>query len=182
MYSNILCARKGEFFTLVLYWVAARRDDIPSVRYSLCPTLSSAMLNMHRWLRDPHPKSSEWRRGRKISRLFFFFSAYETNVWHSTEHCSAVGLSVNRRQYARACWRLIWHWLPRNFKRKEELYTSPLLLLFFWGILCRCIPSLICNQLIAELKKKKKTRYRCNYSGIFSLTRVVCVLILRSAL
>lgn len=104
------------------------------------------------------PSKELWVEEREENQqaFFFFFSAYETNVWHSTEHCSAVGLSVNRRQYARACWRLIWHWLPRNFKRKEELYTSPLLLLFFWGILCQCIPSLICNQLIAELKKTQK--------------------------
>lgn len=145
--------RKSEFFTLPLYWVAALRDDIPSVHYSPCPTLSSAMLNMHRWLRDPLSKElCEQRRWRKISRLF---SAYETNVWHSTEHCSAVDLSVNRQQYARVCWQLIWHWPPRNFKSKEKLYTSPLLLLFFWGILdilCWCIPSLVCNLLIVDLK------------------------------
>lgn len=147
---------KSKFFTLPLYWVAALRDDIPSAHCSLCSTLSSAMLNMHRWLRDPLPKnfvSRAHRRWRKISRLFF--SAYETNVWHSTEHCSAVDLSVNRQQYARACWQLIWHWPPRHFKTKEKLYTSPLLLLFFWGILdilCWCIPSLVCNQLIVDLK------------------------------
>lgn len=86
-----------------------------------------------------------------------FFSSYETNVWHSTEHCSAVDLSVNRRQYARACWQLISHWCPRNFKSKKKRNCTPqlFLLLFFWGILdilCRCIPSLICNQLIVELK------------------------------
>lgn len=144
----ISCVCKGTFFTLPLYWVAALRDDIPSVHYSLCPTLASAMLNMHRWLRDPLPRSSEWRRGRKISRLF---SAYETNVWHSTEHCSAVDLSVNRRLYARACWQLNWQWLPRNLKSKEELDTSPLLLFFFWGIL-DILSSLICNQLIVDLK------------------------------
>ena len=66
-------------------------------------------------------------------------------------------------------------------KSEEELYTSPLPLLFFWGnldILCRCIPSLICNQLIVDLE----ICCRCNYAGIFSLTHVVCVLILRSAL
>lgn len=129
----ISCVCKGKFFTLPLYWVAALRDDIPSVHYSLCPSLSSAMLNMHRWLREPLPKSSERRRGRKISRLF---SAYETNVWHSTEHCSAVDLSVNRRQYARACWQPIWRWLPRKFQKQRgtvHLASPAVILLRYFG-------------------------------------------------
>lgn len=148
----ISCVCKSKFFTLLLYWVAAPRDDIPPVHYSLCPTLSSAMLNMHRWLRDPLPKGFERRRGRKISRL------YETNVWHSTEHCSAVDLSVNRRLYARACWQPIWHWLPRKFQKGKRgtvhLASPAVILLRYFGHFCAgvCIPSLICNQLIVELK------------------------------
>lgn len=84
----ISCVCKSKFFTLALYCVAALWDDIPLVRYSLCPTFSSAMLNMHRWL-------SGGKGGKSAG---FFFSAYETNVWHSSEHSSAVGLSVKRRQ------------------------------------------------------------------------------------
>lgn len=76
------------------------------------------------------PSTELWaeEREEKISRAFFF-SAYETNAWHSTEHCSAVGLSVNRRQYARARWQPIQLSLPRKFKSKEKPCTSPLLLL-----------------------------------------------------
>lgn len=131
MYSNILCVQKQILHTRsLLSGCSAGRHSfsalLPVPNALLCYAEYAQVAE-----RDPHLKSSARRRGRKISKLLFFFSAYETNVWHSTEHCSAVGLSVNRRQYARACWRLIRHWLPRNFKSKEEPYTSPPLLLFF---------------------------------------------------
>lgn len=136
----------AEFLMLGIFWVAALWGAIPPVHDSQGLTLS-AMLKMHRWLRVPLPQSSEQRRGRKKNQKAHFFSAYETNVWHSTEHCSAVGLSVNRRQYARARWRPIQLSLPRKFKSKEEPCTSPLLLLL--GLGCANVFSLslafICN-------------------------------------
>lgn len=151
MYSNILCAqRENSSHSFFIEWL------LGGTTFLQCITPCARRSPLLCWIctggwETPVQRALSGGEGGKSAG--FFFSAYETNVWHSTEHCSAVGLSVNRRQYARACWRLIWHWLPRNFKRKEELYTSPLLLLFFWGILCWCIPALICNQLIAELKK-----------------------------
>lgn len=149
-----MCAKTNSSHSFFIKWLLCGTTFLQ--RITPCAQRSPLLcwICTGGWERPPSEELCEEER-EENQQAFIFFSAYETNVWHSTEHCSAVGLSVNRRQYARACWRLIWHWLPRNFKSKEEPYTSPPLLLFFWGILRQCIPSVICNQLIAELKNTR---------------------------
>lgn len=126
------------------------------------PTRCSVMLKMRRWLRVPLPLRSEPRRGRKESAgCFSFFSAYETNVWHSTEHGAAVGLSVNGRS-ART------RWPPVQLPRRSR---APPLLVSLRAAAPTCSPlTRLHLQLIHPLKC-----CRCNYSGIFSRTCAVCV-------
>lgn len=104
MYSNILCVQKQILHTPALL----SGCSVGRHSFGTLPGVPDALLRYAEYAqvaeRPPSKELCEQRRGRKISRLF---SAYETNVWHSTEHRSAVDLSVNRQQYARACWQLI---------------------------------------------------------------------------
>lgn len=87
MYSNILCVQNQILHTRPLLCACS----VGRHSFSTLLPVPDVLLCY-----AEYAQVAERRKGRKISRLFF--SAYETNVWHSSEHSSAVGLSVKRRQ------------------------------------------------------------------------------------
>lgn len=125
-----MCAKTNSSHSFFIKWLLCRTTFLQ--RITPCAKRSPLLcwICTGGWERPPSEELCEEER-EENQQAFIFFSAYETNVWHSTEHCSAVGLSVNRRQYARACWRLIWHRLPRNFQKQRGTVhlASPVVIL-----------------------------------------------------
>lgn len=131
----ISCVWKSAFFTLPLYWAAALRDDIPSLHYSDSPLL--CWICTGGW--DPPPPTPiqtamSGEKGGKSAAFFFFFFSYEPNVLHSSEHCSAVDLSVKKEMPGLVGNGFVTDFLEKIKQIKSaQLHSAAVILLRYFG-------------------------------------------------